>query len=245
MLFALFWAIPALAGNATLKERADEAYFHGEYGKAAELYVEYYESLDVELPPGTQNSTLADFLSRIAGSYLAEEDFENGTPYLVKAISADVSIQNEKFVVIRSDYMEPTLLEGDKIFIDDTFYDDFPVLRRDVVFVQNPIDAKNKFVSRIIALPGESVFTKDGLVHVNGELLISEKLASLSDNATAEVELLEITIPEDHYLFLADNRHLDFERRFVGPTHKKYILGKAIGIYSSDADLMRSGTRIH
>src|SRR5690242_18671916 len=75
--------------------------------------------------------------------------------------------------------MRPTILEGDRIFVDRTAYDlrvpfvGWRVVTRDepkrgeIVVFWSPVDEK-RLVKRVVGIPGDTVAVRDGRVYLNG-----------------------------------------------------------------------------
>jgi signal peptidase I len=67
--------------------------------------------------------------------------------------------------------MAPLLCDHEAIFINRIVYHLEPVQRGDVVVFAYPLDGTKSFIKRIVALPGETVEIRQGLVYVNGNWL--------------------------------------------------------------------------
>jgi signal peptidase I len=88
--------------------------------------------------------------------------------------------------------MEPSLLVGDRLFVDKVVYSPSlgplesallakrPVTRGDVVVFKYPADPSRNFVKRVVALPGETVEVRDRVVLVGGQPL-TEPYARFGD----------------------------------------------------------------
>jgi signal peptidase I len=74
-------------------------------------------------------------------------------------------------VKIEGNSMAPLLSDHELIFINRLVYHFEPVQRGDVVVFWYPLDRTKSFIKRIVALPGETVEIRQGLVYVNGNWL--------------------------------------------------------------------------
>jgi signal peptidase I len=117
------------------------------------------------------------------------------------------------------------------------------------------------FIKRVIGVPGDRVAVEDGVVVLNGERITDEPYAQYMPGEgrvpRPNVPLTEgqyqehwegraldkklgeqmkdnfgpITVPEDNYFVMGDNRDRSCDGRFWGPVPRKYLKGKAWFIY--------------
>src|SRR5260370_6990499 len=88
---------------------------------------------------------------------------------------------------IEGNSMAPLLSDHELIFINRLVYHFQPVQRGDVVVFWYPEDRTKSFIKRIVALPGETVEIRQGLVYIDGvwlpELYVPSHFQDLSDLA--------------------------------------------------------------
>ncbi|MBR3056725.1 MAG: signal peptidase I [Clostridiales bacterium] len=118
--------------------------------------------------------------------------------------------------------MTPALNLGDRIVYSRV--NKVPVARDVIVFKKDG----NLCISRVIAVPGDTVeITEDGAVKVNGNLIVEEKIYSLtypySDNISYPV-----TLSSGEYFVLGDNRRTGVDSRYYGTVKSDEILGTLI-----------------
>lgn len=77
----------------------------------------------------------------------------------------------------------------------------------------------DKIIKRVIGMPGDSVYAKDGIVYVNDKE-IKEKYIS-SDTLDFE----KVYLKKDEYFVMGDNRAVSMDSRVLGPIKKSQIMG--------------------
>ena len=93
--------------------------------------------------------------------------------------------------------------------------------RGDVVVIRSPQESGKRLVKRIIALPGDSLEIREGILKINGSTVAEPYILGSTRNR----ELT--TIPPDHYYVLGDNRPQSNDSNNFGPVHRSQIIGKA------------------
>lgn len=122
--------------------------------------------------------------------------------------------------------MENTILSGETVVFDRNAYKENAPERYDIILFKYPDDTSEKFVGRIIGLPGETVSIESGKVYVDGES------DPLDDSFCPEEPLGDFgsyEVPEDSFFILGDNRNYSKDSRFWENKYvaAKDILGKA------------------
>ncbi|HEX9760955.1 MAG TPA: signal peptidase I, partial [Candidatus Acidoferrales bacterium] len=74
-------------------------------------------------------------------------------------------------VKVEGTSMAPLLSDHERIFINKFVYRFEPIQRGDVVVFWYPMDQTKSFIKRVVALPGERVEIRRGVVYVNGASL--------------------------------------------------------------------------
>ncbi len=120
-------------------------------------------------------------------------------------------------VQVEGDSMYKTLHDGDIMILNVVGYRHHSIKRFDIVVV----DAEKEWIiKRVIGLPGEEIEYKEHQLYVNGKKV---KDSYGSD----QTEDFKVTVPENFYFVLGDNRNNSADSRYFGPFSKKEIIGKA------------------
>ena len=132
--------------------------------------------------------------------------------------------------------METTLSDGDNLIVDKLSYRFQEPKRFDIVVFPYKDEENTYYIKRIIGLPGDTVQVKDGYTYINGELLESDIYGAevMIEAGTASEP---ITLGEDEYFVLGDNRNhsLDSRDPSVGILKREDLIGRAwVRIYPFD-----------
>ncbi len=128
--------------------------------------------------------------------------------------------------LVRGQSMEPNFRDGDYLIVDELSYRLREPQRGEVIVFKYPENPSQRFIKRIIALPGEilkieegkiKIFTKEG-VRVLDEEDYLPNLETLGG--------IEITLEQDEYFVLGDNRNYSFDSRRFGPLEEENIIGR-------------------
>ena len=128
--------------------------------------------------------------------------------------------------------MNTTLLDGQVLILDKISYKKNDIKRYDIVVADVCIDGKanckrkERVVKRVIGLPNETIYAKDGKLYVNDKEVDSSFTSSDTEDFSIE-DLGFVKIPGDTYFIMGDNRAISLDSREFGPVKKEDIKGKA------------------
>ena len=128
--------------------------------------------------------------------------------------------------------MENTILPGDNIFGFRVAYLFDEPERGDVIFFHFPDDETQKYVKRIIGLPGEKVVIEGAKIYINdSEIPLEENY--LKEEWVAGIGPYEFQVPEGCYFVLGDNRNSSADARYWRNPYvsEEKIIGKAVFTY--------------
>jgi signal peptidase I len=86
------------------------------------------------------------------------------------------------------------------------------------------------FIKRVVAGPGDRLRIEEGHPVVNGVRAEESFARACNDPGSCDFPV-EITIPEDHYFMMGDNRPSSDDSRFWGPVPRDWIIGEAVVTY--------------
>jgi signal peptidase I len=131
--------------------------------------------------------------------------------------------------------MKPTLLAGDYLVADKLIYLIRDPVRGELAIFKYPKDEKRDYLKRIVGFPGEEIEIRDRRVYINGvffkEDYIAKNGASLSTDSLRNYG--PVTVPENKFFVLGDNRDESLDSRIFGFVDKNKIEGKIRVIYWS------------
>lgn len=167
---------------------------------------------------------------------------------------------------IPSGSMRPSLLEGDVVLVNRVAYDlkipltNIPLVqmgepqRGDIVVFYSPKDG-TRLIKRLVALPGDTVQMRKGVLIINGEaaqysegVQVQEPIDGASplpalrlrehlgerDNAVQWLpsvpslrSMPAFRVPEGHYWMMGDNRDNSADSRYIGPVARHLLVGRA------------------
>src|SRR5208283_2028654 len=169
---------------------------------------------------------------------------------------------------IPSESMEKTLLVGDYLLVDKVHYGPprmwawllpyHSIQRQDIIVFRYPVNPKQHFVKRVVAIPGDRVRLINKHVYVNGvrqdddyATFNWEQHDKFRDNfpdggfygdkispkwflqARKLLEDNELIVPEGSFFVLGDNRDDSYDSRYWGFVPAENVVGRPLLIYFS------------
>jgi len=131
--------------------------------------------------------------------------------------------------------MVPTLDVGDRIMVQKAFFTWRDVREGDiVVFSHPPLDdcggpQEDDLVKRVIALPGQTIYSSGNSIYVNGRRLAEPYLPHFDPLGPPIASSQHpYRVPPGEFYVLGDNRTDSCDSRFWGPIKGSSIIGKVV-----------------
>jgi signal peptidase I len=136
--------------------------------------------------------------------------------------------------------MEPSLYNGQNIFLDRVIYKVSSPKRGDViVFLPNGNEKSHYYVKRVVGIPGDELYIKKGVLYVNDEAVEQYFNDKIADSGILESK---VSLGDDEYFVIGDNVNSSEDSRSanIGMVKKSYVIGKAwFKMASGDSDIGR------
>ena len=122
--------------------------------------------------------------------------------------------------------MQPTLRSGQQVLVNRFVYRVLSPKRGDVIaFLPGGNTNTHYYVKRVVAVPGDSVQIKDGLLYVNDLLYKDHTFDKIEEAGIADEPL---TLGQDEFFTIGDNVNNSEDSRAdnIGPIKRDNIAGK-------------------
>jgi len=131
---------------------------------------------------------------------------------------------------IPSESMVPTLLVGDRVFVNKFVYRFSEPQRGDIIVFQSVEGEEEDLIKRVVAVPGDKVAVRKGMLYVNGEP--QEESYVRDDRPLDRGPYGRPTkLSEGEVFAMGDNRANSRDSRFFGPVPLENIEGEAFVIF--------------
>ena len=131
--------------------------------------------------------------------------------------------------IVKGTSMEPNFHNGDYLIIDEISYRFWEPQRGEVIVFKYPQSPSQRYIKRIIGLPGETIEIKEGQVFVlrDGENQALDESFYFPELPITSGDISTV-LDEDEYFVLGDNRSFSSDSRHWGVLPEKYIIGRAL-----------------
>jgi signal peptidase I len=145
---------------------------------------------------------------------------------------------------IPSSSMVPTLEVHDRIIAQKAFFNWHDVRQGDiVVFTHPPLDTcggseeSGDLVKRVIALPGQTIYSEGNSIYVDGRLLSEPYLPKTDPLGPAIPDASKqqpYRVPAGEFYMMGDNRAISCDSRYWGPIEGSSMVGKVVLVWWRD-----------
>jgi signal peptidase I len=130
--------------------------------------------------------------------------------------------------IVSGNSMDPNIKNGQYLIVDQVSYKLREPTRGDVIVFKAPPEPTKYYIKRIIGLPGDTVDIKGGTITIINStypkgFTLSENFITHKSNDT-----LHVTVPNDQYFVMGDNRSGSYDSRMWGMLPKANIRGRAL-----------------
>lgn len=145
-----------------------------------------------------------------------EEKSKNNTWEFIKVviISLAIVLPIRTYIaqpfIVSGESMEPNFEDGEYLIVDELSYQFRKPLRGEVIVFRYPLNPSEFFIKRITGLPGETIEIQSGEIAAKAVLNVT------------------ITLKENEYFVMGDNRLHSSDSRIWGSLPKDKIMGKAL-----------------
>lgn len=153
--------------------------------------------------------------------------------YFIAVISNIIFLEQ---IVIYGDSMANNFNNGEFGLADKQFFKLIKLERFDVVVIEQE---DSMIIKRVIGLPNEKVEYKDGVLKVNDQVVEEDFIDESTKLDTNRNNLsISITLKNDEYFVLGDNRLVSYDSRNIGPIKYENILGRVFVLYGKCENLI-------
>ncbi len=116
--------------------------------------------------------------------------------------------------IVKGESMVPNFQSGDYLIVDEISYRFSNPERGDVVVLKYPLDPRQRFIKRIIALPGETVQVSNGkiIISKDGKNVVLDEEKYLP-NLKGTQGNISVSLGNNEYFVLGDNRDFSYDSR--------------------------------
>ncbi len=123
--------------------------------------------------------------------------------------------------------MQPGLHTDERVLVNSLAYTFHGPQRGDVIVFHPPIAPDQRYIKRVIGLPGDTITLTPNEVIINGVTLDEPYITPPPPGETQNPEPKTIKLDETQYFVMGDNRTNSEDSRFFGPITQRMILGQA------------------
>lgn len=132
--------------------------------------------------------------------------------------------------IVHGSSMEPSLHEGDRVFVVAYRLNTEPD-RGDVVVLKKITGSPDLLIKRVVAIAGDTITRKQGSLVVNGKYKHKDADFRYGDPRYGSPDGYTQEVPKDHVFVMGDNQEHSFDSRSFGPVPMNKVVGKALLVF--------------
>jgi len=140
------------------------------------------------------------------------------------------------FVIQRNavigDSMDPTLVQNDQVLVEKVSKYFSGISVGDIVTIRTRDLPQHEngpnIIKRIIGMPGDTISIHDDGVYRNGERLNESYLAADVLTEVRDPQFAEVTLGENEYYVMGDNREVSLDSRSIGAIPLSHMIGEVL-----------------
>ena len=133
--------------------------------------------------------------------------------------------------IVKGASMEPSFRGGDYLIVDEISYRFTTPQRGEVLVFKYPLDKTQRFIKRIIGLPGEKIDIVGGRITITsavGDKKLLNEIYITTPLSEMALENNTLTLSSGEYYVMGDNRTHSFDSRNWGVLKEEDIVGRVI-----------------
>ncbi|MFH0739779.1 MAG: signal peptidase I [bacterium] len=133
--------------------------------------------------------------------------------------------------IVKGASMEPSFHGGDYLIVDEISYRFKSPERGEVLVFKYPLDKSQRFIKRIIGLPGERVDIAAGKITITsaiGDKKLLNEIYITTPFSEMVLENNSMTLGENEYYVMGDNRSHSYDSRNWGVLKREDIVGRVV-----------------
>jgi signal peptidase I len=124
--------------------------------------------------------------------------------------------------------MEPTLYTGERLLVNKLVYRFRNPAPGEIVVLKDPQRPNRELIKRVIAVEGEVVEVRKGVVYINGQPLREPYINTVGNR---QDDMKPLTVPKGYIFVMGDNRGWSYDSRNMGPVPVQKVDGKAFFLF--------------
>ncbi len=152
--------------------------------------------------------------------------------FIFVAIAGGIVLPFRMFIaepyIVNGSSMDPTFINGDYLIVDKLSYEIGNPKRNSVVVFKFPTETSRNLIKRIIGLPGDTVTMNDKVITITNTENPEGFTLDQRDIKNFTTEHFSITLKENEYFVMGDNRGVSYDSRSWGILPRSDILGRPV-----------------